>query len=227
MPMTTCYNCLSVEDDMGCQTSVSISNNNNSPDEPCLEDSNSSSDELMFGMTAQDNRPLRELKRRASRLSQRQREVHRNSKYYPDVVKGTTTKNNNHDQEENSDQNEEDVESDESGSVFDDPREEKQKLLSYVERNIIGYETTFVGPYGQKAGKNILWLKSVELIQPTSRSNLRLWITCHSKVSILIDPALIVSVIVVVTSKFNRCVNGSILNALLVSRVFQWSCIQV
>lgn len=156
MPTSTCYNCLSGEDDMGYETSASISNNNNSPEEPCLEEENSSSDELVFGMTTEDNRTLREIKRRASRLSQR-RGHFRHSAHYPDLIKGTSKKKSREAEEaEDSDQPSEEESDDESGSESEDPRDEKRKLLSYVERNIIGNDTMFVGPYGLKTGKIIL-----------------------------------------------------------------------
>ncbi|KAJ8036632.1 Cysteine desulfurase 1, chloroplastic [Holothuria leucospilota] len=131
---------------------LSDSNNNSaglphgdiSLEEKPLEDSStdlSTDDEGSFGMTREDRRPLREIKRRASRLSQRRRTP------YPDVIRGVPEEDSSTDSRECGGEGRERIDQ------FKSQRDEKLELLSYVEKNIIGSETSFDGPFGEKRGR--------------------------------------------------------------------------
>lgn len=136
--------------DTTTRTNMPSDSNNNSAglphgdislEEKPLEDSStdlSTDDEGSFGMTREDRRPLREIKRRASRLSQRRRTP------YPDVIRGVPEEDSSTDSRECGGEGRERIDQ------FKSQRDEKLELLSYVEKNIIGSETSFDGPFGEK-----------------------------------------------------------------------------
>lgn len=141
-------------------TSVSTSNNNSlqQKDDDNSEVFRDSSDSFSsMGMTKEQSKALREISRRANRVSKRKRESRVSFATVPEVINelydGGSTKPEVQLQLEE----------------YTDIQEEQKDLMKYVEDNVIGNDTTFKGPFGSKRGKTDSIYRAVCVITCTRK----------------------------------------------------------
>lgn len=126
--------------------------NNNSLQEKDEDDSgvfkdDSPSDTLpSLGMTKEQSKALREISRRATRVSKRKRASRVSFATVPEVI------NELYDGGSSKPEAQPNIEE------YTDIKEEQKDLMKYVEDNVIGNDTTFKGPLGTKRGKCV-WTK--------------------------------------------------------------------
>lgn len=113
-------------------------NNSKTEDDSVFQESDSF---LAMGMTKEQSKALREISRRATRVSRRKRDSRVSFATVPEVI------NELYDGGPSKPEAQKEI------AEYEEIKEEQTQLMKYVEENVIGNDTTFKGPFGTKRGK--------------------------------------------------------------------------